>query len=122
MSQRYDCLKCPGYCCSYGRIAVSEHDIVRLAKHFDLPLEQARQKFTYHYLTKEVDEQVLRQKSDPIFSSICRFFDTKERRCTVYEARPNVCRRYPHGMRCGYYEFLEFEREQQGDEDYIAVT
>jgi Fe-S-cluster containining protein len=122
MRPRYDCLKCPGYCCSYGRIAVSEHDIARLAKHFELPLEEARTKFTYHYLTKEVDEQVLRQKNDPIFTSICRFFDTQERRCTVYEARPNVCRRYPHGAQCGYYDFLKFEREQQGDEDYIAVT
>ncbi len=122
MRPRYDCLKCPGYCCSYGRIAVSEHDITRLAKHFDLPVEEARTKFTYHYLTKDVDEQVLRQKNDPIFTSICRFFDIKERRCTVYEARPNVCRRYPHGAQCGYYDFLKFEREQQGDEDYIAVT
>jgi hypothetical protein len=33
-----------------------------------------------------------------------------------------VCREYPDAKRCGYYEFLEFEREQQGDDKFIATT
>ena len=33
---RYDCSQCPGYCCSYPRIAVSDFDIERLARHFGL--------------------------------------------------------------------------------------
>jgi len=119
MKPRFDCLKCPGYCCSHARIAVSEHDIARLARHFDLPLEAARRKFTYRYKTKEADEQILRHQKDHIYKSICRFFDTQERRCTVYTARPNVCRRYPYGKVCGYYGFLKFEREHQDDEDFI---
>jgi len=60
-----------------------------------------------------------RHQRDHIYKSICRFFDTDERRCTVYEARPNVCRRYPYGNVCGYYNFLKFEREHQGDEEFI---
>jgi uncharacterized protein len=116
---RYNCATCPGYCCSHSRIAISEFDIQRLAKHFGLSFEAAKQKFTYHYQTKEVDEQLLRHKKDHIYKSICRFFDTDERRCTVYEARPNVCRKYPYGNRCGYHEFLKFEREHQGDDDFI---
>lgn len=116
---RFDCLKCPGYCCSHARIAVSEHDIARLARHFGLTQQAAKRKFTYHYKTKAADEQILRHKKDHIYKSVCRFFDTKERRCTLYQARPNVCRRYPYGSICGYYEFLKFEREHQGDEDFI---
>jgi len=50
---------------------------------------------------------------------VCRFFDRDARSCTVYEARPNVCRRYPYGKVCGYYEFLKFEREHQGDDEFI---
>jgi Fe-S-cluster containining protein len=50
---------------------------------------------------------------------VCRFFDRDERRCTVYDARPNVCRRYPYGKTCGYYNFLKFEREHQGDDEFI---
>ena len=116
---RYDCSKCPGYCCSYPRIAVSEFDIERLARHFGISVATARQRFTYHYKTKDVDEQLLRHRKDHIFASTCRFLDQEKRRCTIYEARPSVCRIYPEGKTCGYYQFLEFEREQQGDEEFI---
>jgi Fe-S-cluster containining protein len=119
MPPGFDCTKCPGYCCSHGRIAVSDFDIERLAKHFDLPVGKAREKFSYRYKTKDTDEQILRHKQDPVYNTICRFFDLKERRCTVYEARPNVCRKYPYGNKCGYYDFLKFEREHQDDETYI---
>ena len=115
----YDCAKCPGYCCSYARIAVSDFDIERLARHFGIPAEVARQRFTYRYRTKDVDEQLLRHRKDHVFDSTCRFFDQDQRRCTVYAARPSVCRIYPEDQGCGYYQFLQFEREQQGDEAFI---
>jgi len=115
----YDCAKCPGYCCSYSRIAVSDFDIQRLARHFGLTEAVARRKFTYHYKTKELDEQLLRHKKDHVFKSTCQFFDQQQRRCTVYAARPSVCRIYPEDRVCGYYQFLTFERAQQGDEEFI---
>jgi Fe-S-cluster containining protein len=115
----FDCSKCPGYCCSHPRIAVSDFDIARLAKHFDLSVTQARERFTYTYKSEGVEEQVLRHRKDYIYKSMCRFFDTKERRCTVYEARPNVCRKYPYGNTCGYYDFLKWERDHQDDEEFI---
>ena len=115
----YDCAKCPGYCCSYSRIAVSDFDIERLARHFGLSESVARRKFTYHYKTKDLDEQLLRHKKDHIFKSTCQFFDQKARRCTVYAARPSVCRVYPEDRICGYYQFLTFERAQQGDDEFI---
>jgi hypothetical protein len=119
---RYNCATCPGYCCSHSRIAITDADITRLAKHFGLSFEAAKLKFTYHYQTKEVDEQLLRHKKDHIYKSICRFFDTDERRCTVYEARPGVCRSYPESKHCGYYDFLRFERAHQADPEFIALT
>jgi uncharacterized protein len=119
MQPRYNCLNCPGYCCSHARIAVTDHDIERLARHLGVSSRQARERFTYRYRTKEVDEQILRHQKDHIYKSVCRFFDTDKRRCTVYEARPNVCRKYPYGARCGYYDFLQFEREHQDDPKFI---
>ncbi len=118
----YDCSKCPAYCCSYPRIAVTDFDIARLARHFGLPVEIARKRFTYRYKTREHDEQLLRHRKDDVFKSVCRFLDREERRCTIYAARPGVCRIYPEGKSCGYYQFLAFEREQQGDDDYIPLT
>ena len=119
MRVRYDCLKCPAYCCSYGRIEVTRRDIRRLARYFGITESQARRRFTYRYRTKEVDEWILRHRSDSIFRSVCRFLDPRTRRCTVYEARPAVCRKYPDGPRCGYFDFLQFEREQQDDPDLV---
>src|SRR5690606_15365916 len=116
---RYDCSKCPGYCCSYPRIEVKDKDLKRLAKHFGLPVEEAERKFTRRYKDDESDERILRHHKDEIYGTICRFFDRTERRCTVYAARPDVCRQYPNGSTCGYYGFIQFERKHQGDPDFI---
>ena len=116
---KYSCSKCPAYCCSYPEIEVTPRDVERLAKHFDLPYRVAEERFTK---TDSKGTVMLRHKHDRIFTSICMFFDQKKRRCTVYEARPGVCRKYPDAVKCGYYEFLKFEREQQGDEKLVALT
>ena len=113
---RYDCSNCPGYCCSYPRIEVKDRDLARLAKHFNLDIAQAERKFTRWY---DKDERILKHRKDTVYGSICRFFDTDERRCTIYAARPAVCRDYPNGSRCGYYDFLKFERKHQDDPDFI---
>jgi len=116
---KYDCSRCPGYCCSYPRIEVRDKDLARLAKHFGLAVDEAERRFTRRYRDDESDERILRHRKDDIYGSICRFFDTDERRCTVYEARPAVCRDYPNGRKCGYYDFIRFERKHQDDPEFI---
>jgi Fe-S-cluster containining protein len=111
----YSCNKCPGYCCSYPEIEITKRDIARLAKHLDLTEEQTEARYT-----KGV--RLLRHQKDTIFDTTCVFLDQKSRRCTVYDARPGVCRGYPDSPRCGYYEFLKFERAHQGDHKFIALT
>ena len=116
---QYDCSKCPGYCCSYPRIEVKDKDLKRLARHFELDIETAEKKFTRRYKDEDVDERILRHQKDEVYESVCRFFDTDERRCTIYEARPDVCREYPDGKTCGYYTFLKFERKHQDDDTFV---
>ena len=117
---RYSCQKCPAYCCTYAKIEVTSRDIERLARHFDLDYAQAEERFT------KVDPgdgaRLLRHRKDKIFDSTCMMLDQEKRRCTIYEARPGVCRKYPDSARCGYYEFLKFEREQQNDPQWVALT
>lgn len=116
----YDCRKCPGYCCSYPLIEVTKRDIARLAKHFGLTYEQAEKRYTrYDKAEKAI---ALRRQKDKHFGHICKMFDTKKRQCTVYEARPGVCREYPVAKTCGYYDFLLFERDQQEDKKFVATT
>lgn len=116
---QYDCSKCPGYCCSYPRIEVDDADIKRLARHFSLSVEVAERRFTRVWRSDEGFERVLRHQKDSVYGTICRFFDTDARRCTVYKARPGVCREYPDRAKCGYYDFLKFERRHQDDPDFI---
>jgi Fe-S-cluster containining protein len=116
--QCYDCSKCPAYCCSYDRISVTKHDINRLARHFGIEPEVAAQRFT----KIKAGEVVLRHQKDRIYDTVCMFLDTKTRRCTVYEARPGVCKEYPERPTCGYYEFLRWERNHQGDPDFIPMA
>jgi len=112
---KFDCGKCPGFCCNYEHIPVNKRDLKRLARHFDLTEAQAERRFT-----KIVDgEHGMRHKKDHIYNSTCMMFDQDKRCCTIYEARPQVCREYPDGKRCGYYDFLKFERALQGDETFI---
>lgn len=118
--KRYNCLKCPAYCCSYAHIPVTDEDVTRLAKHFGLADKEAKKRFT-----KRGDEEsprVLRHKADEHFDTICRFIDSETRNCTIYEARPAICRDFPTQNRCGYYDFLSFERVVQEDPDWVATT
>jgi len=119
---QYDCQQCPGYCCSYPRIEVKDADVKRLAKHFGIEAEEAARRFTRIYRDDEDEERILKHRKDAIYGSICRFFDTKARRCTVYAARPAVCRQYPNGSKCGYYDFIRFERKHQDNPDFIPLT
>ena len=117
MAPAYDCHLCPAYCCSYPRVIVSDKDLERLARHFGIGLDDARRRLTKR--GAEPGERVLRHRRDGIYKSVCRFLDRESRQCTVYEARPGICREYPGEPRCGYYDFLSFERRAQEDPDFV---
>lgn len=90
----------------------------RLAKYFGLGFRQAIKR----YIIRRYDEPyTMKRKADKYFGRVCQFFDTRKRRCTIYEARPSTCRSYP-GKVCGYYNFLTFERELQEDPTFVATT
>ncbi len=119
MRKLYDCTNCPGYCCSYPVIAVTAADIKRLANYHEITVEEATKRFTK---SAHGEKHVLRRKTDEHYGRICRFFDTEKRRCTVYTARPAICRSFPGSSRCGYYDFLMFERRKQDDPQFVATT
>ena len=115
----YDCDKCIAYCCSiYDRVQVNQRDVSQIAKHFRVTPEVATRRFTKLY----GKERILRRKADLIFGQACMFLDQNTRKCTIYDARPQTCRTFPEAPRCGYYDLLEFEREQQKDPDVIPVV
>jgi uncharacterized protein len=116
----YNCAKCPGFCCTYPRIEVTDQDIARLARRFGVDPATARRRYTKKGL--EPGERVLRHRQDALFQSSCRFLHPDTRRCTVYEHRPGACRDYPGTGRCGYYDFLSAERRRQEDPALVLTA
>lgn len=116
--RRYDCTRCPAYCCSYDEIDVTDVEIARIAKRLGITPEAMIARFTKK--TKQ-GTRILRHQKDDVYESVCIFLDRKARRCTIYEARPKVCHEYPDRPRCGYYDFLVWERRHQGDPDFIPL-
>jgi len=117
---KYNCEKCPAYCCTYDEIPVSARDLERLARHFGITPALAEARYTKLYGKKKM--RVLRHRKDPVFKSACMMLDPEKRRCTIYQGRPSICRDFPGGKRCGYYDFLKFERHHQDDQEFIALT
>jgi uncharacterized protein len=111
----FNCSKCPAYCCSYDRIEVTKRDMLKIASHFGISYKQAEKRYT----KIAFGSRVFRHKKDHIFKQVCQFLDSETRRCTIYEARPAVCREYPDSLRCGYYDFLASERRRQDDPEFI---
>ena len=117
----FDCSKCPAYCCAiYERVQVTKRDVNRLAKYFGVTAEVAARRYTR--LNKENGERVLRRKKDEIFEEACQFLNPETRGCTIYHARPQVCREYPARSRCSYYDVLQFERLQQDDDTVLPLV
>lgn len=116
----YDCSNCPAWCCSYPRITVSDFDIRRLAKFIGISPREFKKRHTKK--GEDDGEVVLRHRADEYFGSACKFLDPETRRCSVYLARPRVCREYPGTGRCGYYDFLMSERNRHEEDDWVATT
>jgi Fe-S-cluster containining protein len=115
---KYDCSDCIAICCSiYERVPVTDSDLKRMSGYFKITTEQATRKFT-----KVVrGERVLRRRADDKMGEACKFLSAETRRCTIYEARPDTCREWPHVQsdRCVYYDMLNFERRLQGTHDVV---
>src|SRR5512145_508826 len=115
----YDCTNCPAYCCSYENIEVRDPDLARLASHFGVSGAEAERRFTKRVHEEGETLRVMRHRKDGTFGSVCQFLDPERRACTIYGARPAICRSYPGTGRCGFYDFLCSERRAQENPDYV---
>lgn len=118
---KYDCNKCPAYCCSYEEIPVTKKDMKRISSGYYEGDEHGWKEIKKVYTTKvsNLKGRILRHKKDTVYDTVCTFLDRNGRTCMIYETRPEVCRTHPHQKRCGYYEFLTHERMIQEDQEYI---
>lgn len=88
IQDQIDCTQCAN-CCRVALTPVTERDVERLAKHFRVKPDR----IMADYVVKDEEgEYVLRQNE-----SGCVFLDGNL--CSVYEARPDNCQRFPHLVR-----------------------
>jgi uncharacterized protein len=84
-----DCTECAN-CCKVATVKVSERDVERLAKH----LRISRERFLAEYTAESEDEGLILKWTK---ETGCVFLQGKE--CIVYEARPDICQKFPHVVR-----------------------
>jgi hypothetical protein len=89
IEEEIDCTLCAN-CCRVATVAVTERDIERLARY----LRIVPRKFAAEYTTETEDQGRILRRSE---ASSCVFLSGND--CTVYEARPDICRRFPHLVR-----------------------
>jgi Fe-S-cluster containining protein len=92
------CNFCPGYCCyrlAGSVLLIDAADINRLARLFSISDGEVRRRFMENRYTFKVKEDG---------SCIFQATDRMIKRCTVHEARPTQCRRFPYGNPCPYLE------------------
>jgi Fe-S-cluster containining protein len=89
IEQQIDCLQCAN-CCRVATAKVTERDVDRLARHFRVK----PQRILADYVVESEEEGFILKRRE---SGECVFLEGNE--CTVYEARPETCQRYPHLVR-----------------------
>jgi Fe-S-cluster containining protein len=88
IEEQIDCTACAN-CCKVASVRVSERDVERLARHLRIPAGRVLADYT---VETAAEGRILRR--DP---AGCVFLSGNE--CGIYEARPDICQRFPHLVR-----------------------
>jgi hypothetical protein len=88
IQDQIDCRAC-AECCRVTEVEITERDVAKLARFFG---QSEKDFIAEHTQTGEDGELILRRNDKG-----CEFLDGND--CTVYEARPANCGRFPHLVR-----------------------
>jgi Fe-S-cluster containining protein len=98
------CSTCNGNCCigESGYIWISKEEIVKLAEHLKLSVED----FSMTYLIKVGYKYSIKEVELNSNNFACSFFDLNKKQCSVYEFRPSQCRTFP------FWEYFKTNKEE----------
>jgi len=108
---RFECKRC-GNCCSDKNtiVNVTYNDILRIKDALELNLDETNHILSFYIFDKEPTEE---DKKKMVISPVetergkafvglrknpdgsCYFYDKENKRCRIYNARPNFCRTFP---------------------------
>lgn len=84
-----DCRQC-AECCRVTEVQLVERDIEKLARFLGMPVKR----FMEEYTAVDAEGSTILKRTE---EAGCVFLDGND--CTVYEARPGNCERFPHLLR-----------------------
>ncbi len=90
VEEQIDCLQCAD-CCRVATAKVTERDVERLAQ---VPATSSRSRFMAEYVETSAEEGLILKRDR---KTGCIFLSGNE--CTVYDARPESCQKFPHVVR-----------------------
>ncbi len=89
IEEQIDCTQC-GNCCRVATAVITPRDVDRLARYLRITPARFRSEYT---MEDEAEGTILRRSHE----HGCVFLDGTT--CTVYDARPDACQRFPHLVR-----------------------
>jgi uncharacterized protein len=89
IERQIDCTICAN-CCKVATAKVSERDVQHLARYLRITVAQ----FLKEYTEQSQEEGAILRRSE---ETGCVFLDGTT--CTVYDARPETCQKFPHVVR-----------------------
>ena len=112
---RFSCVDC-GNCCTNAQtvVNVTYSDILRIKKGMNLSLEEVLEILGFYVFGKKPSTEELKKMVVPpietekglAFTGLkkkeggtCYFYDEKEKRCLIYNLRPNFCRTFPFSFK-----------------------
>ncbi len=101
------CGRCGGKCCTgeSGNIFADDAELKRIRAFLRL----SEREFSERYLRK-VGWRVSFKEFEFESGFACVFFDTSERKCSIYELRPKQCQTFP------FWEYFKKHKEELKDE------
>jgi Fe-S-cluster containining protein len=90
IEEQIDCRACAN-CCKVAETDITGRDVDRLARHLGLTPKQFIAQYTT--MSAQEDDEIILRRND----SGCIFLDGND--CTIYEARPDTCKLFPHLVR-----------------------
>jgi len=91
------CDSCPGFCCcgESGKVWVNQPEITEICHYLNMNIIDFRDRYLY-----QVDKRFTLSEKFTKIGFACSFFDTEQKKCLIYDVRPNQCRTYPFWDDC----------------------
>jgi uncharacterized protein len=93
VEEQIDCRQC-AECCRVTEVKLAERDVAKLSRFLGI----SEREFVHEHTTLDDNgAAILRRVKSPDGRQACEFLQGND--CTVYEARPGNCDRFPHLLR-----------------------